>query len=164
MADTTAAVAVSTRWADLPTNLSLMPALTIQQPWTTAILAGVKRVENRSWPPRRHATQWMWLHEGGAVDRGGRQFITDLGHPGLAAVEKGRKAGIVAAMRIDLTVCALPPEYCQCGPWAFPEALHWRITDVLPLPRRVLCRGWQQQWWPDRAVLDQIRDQIGATR
>jgi hypothetical protein len=146
----------------LAARLADMPALTVRQPWIAAILDGAKTVENRSWAPPvgRRWDGWMWLHEAArSAGRDARKFVASIGRPDLADVPC--QPGIVAAIRIG-AVCAAKSGGCECGRWAFPGYLHWQITAVIRLPRRVPCVGALGLWRPTRAVLDQIRAQIGV--
>jgi hypothetical protein len=48
----------------------LPPCLTIRQPYASAIVAGIKKVENRSWHPPAHILgQRILIHAGLRVDR-----------------------------------------------------------------------------------------------
>lgn len=47
-----------------------MKALTIRQPWASAIAHGTKRTENRSWPvPAKHLGTRILIHAAAAEDR-----------------------------------------------------------------------------------------------
>lgn len=58
-----------------------MKALTIRQPWAWAIMAGLKDVENRSWPTKVRGE--ILIHAAGKTDPRGFEFLNAQGilHP-----------------------------------------------------------------------------------
>lgn len=116
-------------------------ALTLHQPWGQAILAGSKRVENRSWRLKLlpEGGRWIGVHFGARQDAQGYLAVASLApHLHLTTQEPG----IYGAMRIDACV---PVEErlvdpWACGPWC------WVIGDVLTLPEPILCPGRQGLW------------------
>ena len=95
-----------------------MKALSIQQPWTWAILHG-KSVENRTWPTR--FTGPIFLHAGKTFDHEGYHWL--LNHRDLFDVDIPHRdcfqtGGIVGKSRIIDCVDYHPSPFFF-GPWGF---------------------------------------------
>lgn len=120
-----------------------MLALSLWQPWATAVIDHGKDVENRVWaPPARVIGQRIAIHAGRRVD--------------AAALDQARAAGyelpdplpagvLLGTVRL---VDAHHASACRagCSPWAEPGVHHWVLTDPRPLARPVPCRGFQRLW------------------
>lgn len=146
----------------------MIRALTLWQPWASAILAGVKGWENRPWAPvqlrdRPARPLWLGLHAGLATDRGleleadcspeGWRHGPPSGWDILEALWPdcpGRRPGdyprgLLGLVRYDLAV-----EYerlAECygdawasGPWC------WKVGQVIALPEPIPCKGAQGFW------------------
>ena len=98
-------------------------ALTIKQPFASAILAGAKKIENRTWsPPSALVGQWFAIHA--AADR--------RDHPGWARVghlwrppddlPRGAILGLVRLVAVHL------PGQHQT-PWSLPDCFGWELAD-----------------------------------
>ena len=59
-----------------PASRKPAKALTVRQPWAGLIVAGVKDVENRSWPTNYRGR--IFIHAAQAVDRNGPSVPPDL--------------------------------------------------------------------------------------
>lgn len=117
-------------------------AITVRQPWGSAIIAGIKRVENRSWAPSQPLPVWLWLHAAGAPDH--------TAWPRIAALWPGVPAdlpysAILGAIRIDAIGGA------SDDPW-FVGPLAWRIGALWRLPTPVRCSGQLGLWRPGAEV------------
>ena len=118
-----------------------MRALTLWEPWATAILAGYKHYETRSW-----GTQYRGLI---AIHAGRRceddQLIAaQRRHPTFPAISSG--AIIAVADLTDCRVMAAAPtpddEY-----WGYfgPGRYGWELSNVRPVDP-ILIRGYQGLW------------------
>jgi hypothetical protein len=137
-----------------------MKALTVWQPWATAIVVGVKQIENRVWrPPDDVVTRRIAIHAGkkAHTSKGARSAIAmlpvDLERPlggivGTVVVDfhlpyvEGRVAGLAMAMAKKY---AKDPFFM--GPFGW----------VLAWPARVPfhpCRGYQGLWNADAEGFD----------
>ena len=143
-----------------------MKALTVRQPWASLIVAGVKDVENRTWPipstapavPFRlaiHAAKRVdhhdnipaWTHLGAVMERG----------PIGVNVEVDRTAGCVLGL-VTVTGCHRATEcgyfepdinYAEwCSPWAEhgDGVWHWTLADATPLPMPFHAKGRLGMW------------------
>ena len=107
----------------------ILPAISIRQPWTWAILHAGKDVENRSWKlPKKYTNRAILLHTGKRIDR---EAVTHLLHLGFDVPEKMEAGGIVGMVVFTgFTGC--------CGPdsdWAEKGLyLQWRIGKSQALP------------------------------
>lgn len=151
--------------------------LTLIQPWCTAIVAGGKRVENRTWRPPPSLGRlgggelWLALHAGNAWDASGAlEFIRTLwaeaptsrnDYPagailGVARVARAVrlancpdvKAGKLARHgATEPAPLSVPDE--DLGPWAFGPWC-WMLEDVRPLLEPVKVRGAMGLWGIDK--------------
>lgn len=150
-----------------------MRALTVKEPWASAITHGRKRVENRSWSTLYRGL--LAIHAGRAIDWQARP--TAWIAAGLAPYHGGpRKAwrsslplGAVIAVA-DLTDCH--PRYHICRPqgpetvctvWSEWGQCHWVLENVRPLPEPVPCRGMLGLWRLPGDVEAAVREQLEAT-
>lgn len=136
----------------LPTTWqTTMKAITIHQPWAWAIIAGHKRVENRTWPIRYRGP--LAIHAGlsHASEQEGRRVLADLG----IAVPDDLVYGAILGV-VDLVGCLRPSDRqrrllnCQLmddplatGPWC------WVLANPRPLFDPEPCRGQQAVWEAD---------------
>lgn len=113
-------------------------ALTIRQPWAGAIAHQTKRVENRTWKlPAKHHGARILIHAGAERDR----------HAQVYGEHLDVYSAIVAVATI--TGCHWSDEWQCCGYWAFENAYHWTLDDVIALPEPVLdVRGRLGIWTP----------------
>ena len=127
-----------------------MRALTIHQPYASAILAGVKRVENRRWALKR--PQWLALHAGRQVwrDPGVAVLWPEVPHrdalPLGAVLGAFEVVGVARAEELDA------PDPWASGPWC------WLIGEVIALPEPMPCRGRQGLWTVPGGVGEALRD------
>lgn len=112
-------------------------ALTIKQPWATLIAAGIKDVENRSWPTSYRGP--LLIHAGKAFDHDWNAcaHLSRRGYD-LDALPAG---GIIA--RCQLVDCVQDSD----SPWAEPDQWHWILRDVEPVAFTA-CRGMLGLWTP----------------
>lgn len=145
-----------------------MQALTILQPYASAIIDGPKRRENRTW---RLAETPLWI----AVHAGVAPFRYD------SLVEKLRvhdamvrhwprmgalpwlvlpRGAVLGAMLIDRceryeTTPEARADWWACGPWC------WHIARVVRLPEPRPCRGMQGLWRLPENIEAELWELIG---
>lgn len=151
-------------------SLENLRGLTIAQPMASAIVAGPKRVENRSWyPPGGLRGLWdltIAVHAGAGLWSGGwdRQSMVDAGWTEMPPVEELPRRAVLGVCRVDRAVPY--PGSLAGDPWASGPVC-WVLRDVLrfrePIPWR---RGALGLWrCPDelvRLVREAIPDSIVA--
>ena len=141
------------------TTLTLTDArgLTLLNPWAAAIVAGTKRVENRSW-----STRWrglLLIHAGKGWDRPGIDACQARGFdPAGHNVDTGAIVGL--AQLVDVCDAGRRRVACVCGPWAAAGQYHWRLAGVHRLAEPVQATGRQQLWKPGPDVLRQVADAV----
>lgn len=141
---------------------ALISALTLLQPFASAIAIGPKRIENRPW--RRMLPRdglWVGLHAGKAVwpegDEGKAELIVNSWREGrwpsappVADMPRGAMLGV---MHIRECVTYDGPRAVLLGidkdPWAFGPWC-WVVDEVRLLPKPEPIRG-MQGLWPVRA-------------
>jgi hypothetical protein len=147
-------------------------ALTIMEPWCSAIAFGGKRVENRSWP-----TAWrgpLALHAGRSVDweapdmawrAASLTFLRDA--PPREWRAKACLGAVIAVA--DLTGCHPRYHVCNpggpvtvCSPWAAWGQCHWLLGNVRPLPEPVPCKGALGLWRLPEDAEKAVRAQLEA--
>lgn len=95
-------------------------ALTIQQPWAALIVAGIKDVENRSWPTSYRGP--LLIHAGLVVDREGlRAHADDLHSLNLV------RGAVIGTVQLVDVVRDSPSR------WAITGDYHWVLRDAQPL-------------------------------
>ena len=124
------------------------PALTIQQPWAWAIVAGHKPVENRKW--RTNYRGRLWIHAGKSLARHGEAtaFIERLGLVVPADLPLGAIVGsveLVDVISLDEARRRPDAEPWASGPWC------WVLRDPQPLATPIVCRGQMGLFRPDIA-------------
>lgn len=135
-------------------------ALTLQRPWDCAVAHGGKAVENRSWRPR-HLGELVALHAGKAYDHAGEPLIVDrMGRrpeehePGIFAVARVgailEPGTVVDGLADGVRRWYLGPSYRGARNYG------WILDDLVVLPQRVRCRGFQGLFPLPRDVADAV--------
>jgi hypothetical protein len=125
-------------------------ALTVRQPWAGAIVHQTKRVENRTWklPSSMH---------------GARILIHAAAQPDKQAIVYGPNLDVYGAIigAATLTGCHYDTgrQPC-CSEWAFSDAYHWQLRDVIALPESVPAKGALGFWTPPANVLNAVQQQL----
>lgn len=137
-----------------------MYALSVQQPWSWAILRGGKTVENRRNKRGPAAAKAMFNRPGAriALHAGQRYAGTEaynvvknlcgeVGHGADTAGEFGAFIGLVTLESLHLgDECYDPVTGRFCSPWAEPHAAHLVFTDPVVLHRPVAAPGRLGLW------------------
>lgn len=108
--------------------MSIMPAISLRQPWPWAIFYAGKPVENRCWPlPKKYLGKQVLIHASKQIDK---EAVTHLLQLGFDVPEKLDTDGIVGYLRFIGCERDNPSE------WAEPGLYHWIIDpdSVKPLP------------------------------
>lgn len=116
-------------------------ALTLWQPWGSAVAHLGKDVENRG--HHRGYRGLVLIHAGLRVDQTALRRVP-------AGLELPKKAVVAVARIADMhTGCD-----GRCSPWAEPDPCvwHWQLADVHALTRPVPTPGAQGLWIPDDAL------------
>jgi len=141
-------------------------ALTLWQPWASAIVHGPKRVENRSWsPPGNVIGRRIWIHAGMYIDHEHYEDVIDLWRmfgvreatiPKMvhgAIIGHAIVAGYGYERAADDGALLTDPEYTVVGavtsdvfddPW-WMGPYGWVLCDVREI-QPVEVRGFQKLW------------------
>lgn len=120
-----------------------MKALSIRQPWAWAILAGIKPIENRTWPTSFRGP--VLIHAGKREERSNIDYVLrECSHHTGASVALLRNAydqqaatgAIIGAVTITDCVSDHPSPWFQ-GPWGFVLASPARAHQPVPCPGRL---------------------------
>lgn len=142
--------------------LTLLGALTVYQPWATAIVLGLKDVENRGWPFPYDTPVVLAVHAG--LDVADEASVGEL-WPRQEHPRPSREAQLAyprgAFLGTVVVTGSHPAEDCRarCSPWAWHLGHHWTLTDPRPLPLPLPATGRLRVWQPDplhRAVLETV--------
>jgi hypothetical protein len=120
-----------------------MKALTIRQPWASLIVAGLKDVENRSWPASYRGP--LVIHAGLGMD------AADVPLPDGLEMPRGVILG--TAEVVD----------CVRGyrsAWALPGAWHWVLAAPRKLATPIPAKGRLGLWLPGEAATALIAELI----
>lgn len=110
-----------------------MKALSVRQPWASAIIHSTKNIENRGWPINYRGD--ILIHAAKTCTKKAyfeaKEFCQDMGVviPELISLRRGQIIGIVTI--VD----------CQFSPiasgWGIPEQYHWKLEnprEITPIP------------------------------
>jgi ASCH domain len=104
-----------------------MRALSIRQPWSTAILHAGKDVENRS--RRTHYRGPVLIHAGLKDDSDGWEYLTDPRSAiDVSAMPEPVYGGVIGV--VDIIDCVKDSP----SPWARPGRWHYVLANPRPLP------------------------------
>lgn len=143
----------------------MLKALSVHQPWASAIAHSLKRIETRSWAPEYrgrlaiHATlqpplwgalaeeQMVQLanREGGPLPTGAVLCVCEL-------------RDVVAVDRIE----GLGADERAWGDFE-PRRFAWLLDDVIRLPKPINVKGFPRLWTPPAILIKAIDDQIEET-
>lgn len=149
-----------------------LAALTIHQPWASAIAAGVKPIENRTFePPSSVFGSRLAIHAGKRIDGDGILACKELGFeiapddmPISAIIAVATVIGWVGTLGYDGLALGRADDRARWrkNPWfnPRPENIGWILDDVIALPTPVPCRGFQGVWWAAPEIVDQVLEQI----
>jgi len=127
-----------------------MKAITLHQPWASAIMAGVKRWENRTWMPKELKTEpllWLGIHAGKGTD-------TDVDLEQLRKVwpdmpEGDWPRGLLGFACFDgAGHISVFPE-ARTDPWATGPKV-WHVREVLRIDQPIPVKGAQGIWALDK--------------
>ncbi len=157
-------------------------ALTLKQPWATAVMLFGKSIENRNWPPYASIEFPfdLWVHAGSAWDSDWHSPLLGLATEGRLPVsaaglllgsstqpETQREAGFPrGAILGQVTVVGAHEagEACgeACGTWGNTAAgmWHWELTDPQIHRELVPAAGLQKLWTPKGQVADKLAERI----
>ncbi|MFD5898648.1 hypothetical protein [Streptomyces sp. NPDC060366] len=133
-------------------------SITIKQPWTTAITAGAKTIENR--PQHWSWRSWVLLHAGQSIDRPALRL------PLVARTIRGRELVTGAVLGVArLTDCHQDPDDSPpCTPWAQHGAWHLVLEDVQELALPIPARGQLGPWKPTEDLVARVLQQLPHLR
>ena len=147
-----------------------MRALSIQQPWASAIAYGPKRIENRSWYPpvlpgtvlAIHASKGPdWDAPDKAWTAAGLTPYRDDAPRSAWTASLALGAVVAVAVLDDWHDGAKEP--VPCSPWAARWQYHWLLIGVQALPEPVPCRGMLGLWRLPDEVEKLVREQLEAS-
>lgn len=136
-----------------------MEALTIRQPWASAIAHGSKLVENRTWKPLAKAPFLLAIHAGMKTDQDGFRFCrmmkvptTNLPTSAIVAV-----ATVVGFRHLD---GSRDGGLWSFDPWFF-GPIGWELADVVSIePVPCINPGSQRLWTLDRYTRMQVTQRM----
>lgn len=118
------------------TDLSGMPAVTLWEPWASAIAYHGKDIENRTWrPPSRLHGQRLAIHAGQRIDDEAIAMLRDE----MSIIVATPKCGQIVCTATLADVVAESDSRWFSGPYG------WVLKDI-ELVEGVWCRGRQGIW------------------
>jgi hypothetical protein len=127
-------------------------ALTVRQPWASLIAAGIKPVENRTWPVPRGFTGPLMIHAAAAVDKTAmdEQHVRDALGEDMLLPDLPTSAIVAVVGKVEPHRDLIGG---HCAPWGLDDCWHWVLSDVRALTVPVPAKGRLGLWTPDEAVL-----------
>jgi len=113
-------------------------ALSVRQPWAFFIVAGLKDVENRSWPcPAKYIGRQVLIHASKSpwFSTSEARTILEGICPGRALPSLLVSATCTGGIIGQATIAACTRRESK-SPWAAPGMWHWEIQDAYMLPFR----------------------------
>lgn len=135
-------------------------ALSLWQPWAWAVAAGHKRIENRTWRPKRATKQWIAIHAAKKVDIEAVQKVAEITGEdpelplgaivGVAYLDEI----VVGASRVD----DLDPKdrIWFTGPFG------WLFSRAIALQDPIPCRGYQSLWFLEPSIRSRLEGVLPA--
>ncbi|WP_051766075.1 hypothetical protein [Streptomyces sp. NRRL F-5135] len=130
-----------------------MRALTLKYPWSAAVAYGPKRIDNRSTPiPEKHLGTTVFIHAGAGEDE--NVLPADM----VRAWPRHSRAVVAVA---TLASCHQAAKPVCCAPWGFPNAWHWVLENVRPVPHPPRpVRGQLGLWTVPAEVVAAVQGQV----
>ncbi|GGR62727.1 hypothetical protein GCM10008959_25960 [Deinococcus seoulensis] len=140
-------------------------ALSVQEPWSTAILDFGKDVENREWhrspgllaQARRLVGRRLMLHAGKTFDDSGVPVVRAL--TGQRLLKADCTLGAVLGV---ITIQAVMVDGEPTSGWAARGAVHLHVAHPVRLTDPIPCRGALGFFCPDDTVQERVRRQLTA--
>lgn len=120
-------------------NLTVLPVLSVRQPWASYLVSGFKTLELRSWSTPYRG--WIWIHTGKKPDLDAMRLLK-------LDMTEFRCGGLIGLAQLD--TCLLlgneslwlthRGEHLSPGYYAGP-CYGWRFSDALSLPEVIACNG-----------------------
>jgi hypothetical protein len=137
-------------------------ALTIKQPWASLIAAGIKTVENRTWP-----VPGTWAFCGPLLIHAGKGFDRmALLHPEAREELEAQSwpdwqlpSAAVVAVAEEVHHHRAGPGCCA-SPFGLPDCWHWALSGVTALDEPVPATGRLGLWQPDAGLLAAVGEQL----
>jgi hypothetical protein len=128
-----------------------MRAITINEPWATLIVHGIKRVENRSWSTNYRGS--LLIHAGKAIDTDGLEFCKAEGIlvPELRPGKIVGRVNLIGIHAIDEPCCRDYDSRFATGPFC------WFFAEAEILPEAVFCVGQQKLWTLPEYLMTELR-------
>lgn len=141
-------------------------ALTVRQPHASAIVGGLKDMENRRWPFPAELGSWIAIHAG-MKDDGSWRDHWPSGAGFLHGLPLGTAFGdlphgeIIGVVRVVDCIDSIDTAIVGWGTeWAIPGYWHWQLRDAQPLRSPIKFRGRQGLMPLPVYVCQQIRFQV----
>lgn len=149
-----------------------MKALTLHQPWASAIAVGSKRIENRTWLASRfglRAGDTFAIHAGLAYNEAaGHTGGDDVWPQSVLLHARAHRGAVVAVAR--LVACGVGAGHTERivsgihGPDQFAHwfigPVGWVLDGVVALPEPVPCKGRQGVWTLPDDVAELVLAQV----
>lgn len=154
-----------------------MRALTVQEPWASAIIYGPKDVENRPWATAHRGT--LWIHAAKRVDwSASRDAWLAAGLPPPPSSGRFDRSAWTGSLplgkvigSVEMTDCHPLYKDCNlftgipqvtCSPWAIWGQCHWMLDGKRPLPEPVPCRGSLGLWRLPEDIAAKVQAQLAG--
>lgn len=145
---------------------SIEYALTLHQPWGTAVVLGHKSIENRKWAPHQKVIgKRIWIHAGNVYDPAGEVFCRERGR--IYTKDQVQHGAIIGSVDVvgyvKLGEGSLWSEnaWVLNDPWFF-GPFGWILKNPTRLRVSVPCRGYQTLWRPNVLVMEKLRAATGG--
>lgn len=134
-------------------------ALSLWQPYAWAVASGHKRIENRTWQPRKAVGTWVAIHASLTVAKGALEEVASI-TGAEPRIVRGAVVGVarlheVIRSGMDVDQLSTEDKIWFNGPYG------WFFKDAIELSDPIPCRGYQSLWHLGADVLTTLK---GALR
>lgn len=133
-------------------------ALSVHQPWASALVAGPKDVENRPWRPTWLPPDGLWLAIHATkrpIDGRDLDAVRSL-WPAARQRAHWPTGAILGLVHVDRVVDLRAEPHALRSPWAV-GPLCWHVDRRIALEDPLPCRGQQGLWLVPEHLLRQLR-------
>jgi hypothetical protein len=139
-----------------------MKAITIHNPFASAIAEGVKRFETRTWPTKYRGVRLIHASRKDTRKEYPQAWNSHDRYcgapPPLGAIVA--TALLVGCYRMnDEMIWLQGPTEKSFGNWAEGNYA-WKLSNVVKLRNPILCKGRQGLWVPSMEVVKQVSEQV----
>lgn len=136
-----------------------MKALTVKEPWATAIFHYGKDIENRTWNTFHRGRILIHVSRTKPTKEDEKAFFDICEKVGIKnAVFNLSNCGLIIGS-VELTKTVQPSAFFynnDTSLWAVPKQFHWRLANPILLEKPVMARGLLGLWSVPQSICNEL--------